>query len=132
MTTPYPVAGQSATAAQASPGAWQLITLINGWVNGSSGNQKIACRYIPLTNEIQIQGTINGASKSSSTFGVIPSGVGIPLPGTQIQFPVGQSGGSAAITPFLQVDTAGNLTINTAAAAVYVIGGRIPVDAPGI
>jgi hypothetical protein len=130
MTTPYPLAGQPADAANVAPGAWQLITLINGWANGSSGNQKISCRYHPLTNEIQIQGTISAASKTSTVFGVLPSG--IPLPATQIQFAAGQSGGTAAVTPFLQCDTAGNLSLVNAGTNVYVLGGRIPVDAPGI
>lgn len=130
MTAQYPEAGQSATAAQASPGAWTLITLINGWANGSAGNQKASCRYIPLTNEVQIQGTIAGASKTSTQFGVIPAG--IPLPGTQVAFAVGETGGTATETPYLQCDTSGNLSILNADVHTYVVGGRIPLDVPGI
>ena len=64
---PYPLAGQLATAANVSPTAWAAMTLINSWSNTGAGYPTAQYRYWPLTNELEVIGTVTHASISGTS-----------------------------------------------------------------
>jgi hypothetical protein len=67
MTTPYPLAGQLAEAANVSPTAWVAFTFANSWSNIGGGVVTAQMRLLPLTNEVEMLGGIAHASVSGTS-----------------------------------------------------------------
>lgn len=88
---------------------WTNIPLVNGWVNGA-GN--VVARYQRVSsppNSVEIIGAISSAAATNIKFGSIPF-----TPNSQQGIGAGASGNVAAnMAPYVQCDTAGNLTMNS-------------------
>lgn len=108
---------------------WTNITLVNGWANGA-GN--VVAKYQRITsppNSVEIIGAISSAAATNIKFGSIPF-----TPNSQQGIAAGASGNVAAnMAPYVQCDTAGNLTMNSAAALPgngnFRFHGTISLDA---
>jgi hypothetical protein len=88
MTTPYPLAGQRAQAANVAPTAWTAMTLINSWAN-VAGLVSAQYRFLPLFNELEVVGTIthasiSGTSQFCSTFTQYLPASTIPAPCNEV------------------------------------------------
>jgi hypothetical protein len=104
---------------------WHPMTLINGWVNGSSPNVQCQYRYT-VENEIEVIGTLAGSGSSSSTFCDLPVGY---QPGSQQMVPA-QSTSATAGNYFIQVGTSGSMSVQGAShTGTYVFHGSISLDA---
>lgn len=108
---------------------WTNINLVNGWANGA-GN--VLARYQRVSsppNSVEIIGAISSAAATNIKFGSIPF-----TPNSQQGIAAGASGNVAAnMSPYVQCDTAGNLTMNSIAALPgngnFRFHGTISLDA---
>jgi len=130
------LAGTSLTTLLAgilNPDPWHPMTLLNGAVSGSSGNQFPSYQLDPFRNVVHIGGSVK--ITTNTVFARLPSGYFNP--NTQVQLPIGiftdPGTLSTSTIPYLQCDTSGNLTFQGLPASVTVgciFAGDLPLDIP--
>jgi hypothetical protein len=118
-----------------NPNSWTPLTMLNGWVAGGSGNAFPSYRMSDAEpNVVYLCGIARDTSAiTSTTFAQLPAG--FYNLDTQVQFAAAQNGGSASVTPYVQVNTNGNVVLVNAATVAsgevdYIISGQVFLDAP--
>lgn len=123
----YPIYGASSQGGVGPDNPPHLMTLLNSWAN--AGGNTPAQYSLTANNEVLLTGAINGAAATAATFATLPVAY---RPNKQQQIPCGATGNVIANhAPFIQLDTAGNLTVSQTvalpAAGVFLFNGRIPL-----
>lgn len=112
------VAGTMTAAGWQTANPWTALPLVNGWVN-HAGNIPMCYRLV-TPDVIEIIGILDGLSATNAKFATLPKAPFAQQPACAIV--------STAFTGgFVQVDTAGNLTVQAAAATghIWAVNGRI-------
>jgi hypothetical protein len=87
------------------------MSLLNSWANAASPNQPASYYLEPISGEVHICGAISGAAATSATIATLPSGYYNTT--HQQAIACGATAGVAAgESPYIQVDTSGNVTVH--------------------
>jgi hypothetical protein len=108
--------------------SWHALAPANGWAN-VAGNVPLNYKMMP-NRSVWVLGTLSSAAATTSTIGTLPA---LYRPVTQQAFIVATTGGGVATSDrYLQVSTAGVMTINDFSAlpiaGVVLIDGFISMD----
>ncbi|PXY20872.1 hypothetical protein [Prauserella muralis] len=80
-------AGQIIRAADLVPTEWQPVAFQNGWRNYGNGWSDVQFRYLPLTDQVEIKGTmISGTEADNTVVFTLPEGY---RPSSNCSFPIG-------------------------------------------
>jgi hypothetical protein len=109
--------------------SWHALAPASGWAN-VAGNVPLKYKLMP-DRRVWVLGTLSAAAATATTIGTLPAGY---RPATQQAFPVAtNSGGAATSDRYLQVTTAGVMTVNDYTALPIAgnayINGFISLDA---
>lgn len=90
---------------------WHPMTLQNGWINGAGNVTAQYRRVSSPPKSVELIGAISSTAATANQFFQLPVGY---RPVSQQGFAAGASGNVAAnMAPYVQCDTAGNLTMNS-------------------
>jgi hypothetical protein len=117
-----------------NPDPWHQMTLLNGAVSGSLGNQFPSYRLSNTENIVYVSGTVK--ITNNTVFAQLPAGYFNP--NTQVQFPAALVSSTGSIpagqSPFLQCDVSGNLVITNSPGGgtvnLYAFNGMLYLDIP--
>ena len=103
-------------------GAWQALTLINGW----SGT----CYYRMWGGNVQLQVNIDSTSATDFQFGTMPTGY---RPNYTAYLAAGANANvGSGVSPFVQITSAGTISMNGlhafSTAGVWICGGSYPLS----
>lgn len=117
-------------ASTGQPETWNLMALLNSWVNQAG---QVTCKYRLVAapaNSVEIIGSLTATAATSTTFFQLPAGY---RPASAQQFACVASGGvPAGAAPGINCDASGNLSVNHStigAANNYEFHGLISLDA---
>jgi hypothetical protein len=126
----YPVVGAS-TLGGTGADPWHLMTpLLNSWAGAAAPNAAPQYRFT-ASRKVNVAGTLNGVAATAATFFNLPAAYRPTL--RQVQAACGATGNVAANkSSFIQLDTAGNLTVSGAnalpAAGVFTFDVELSLD----
>jgi len=89
---------------------WKQVNLINGWANAAAPAPQVSYHYGLRNGSLELNGELRqAAAPTNAIFGVLP--INYRPTSNQMQACGATAGVSGATSPYVQLDTAGNLSV---------------------
>lgn len=109
---------------------WHSMSLQNGWANGGGADPPASYRLVASPpNSLQIVGSISGGTNANGTVIANLAASYRPTGGNKILFPVAVNGIVAGLSPRMEYQTNGDITIDQCTSATNIFFNAIlPLD----